>query len=283
MQIPEFHYRVPWRTRNSYPGHHRSTQRGAGIEFRQHTTLLNAPDPRRFDIRASLRDPFNQILVRLYTQTSSIPIYAVADLSASMDFTGQQRKLDVLADFIACLGYSAYRTGDLFSFVGFDSDVVPSFLQPLTRNKVAGPDLAQRLRHFTPTGQDSAGLLKATRLIKQQRSLVFLISDFHLPLSLLEQALSQLAYHTVIPVILWDRAEYERLPKFGFVRVIDYETQEQRSLLLRPSVRARIQQHWQQRRDQINVMLAKHGCRPLLLTDRFNPDDVTAYFFHAAP
>ena len=119
--MSEIHYKVPWRARSSYPGHHSSQQKGGGLHFRHHVPLLNAPDPRRFDIRASLRDPFEQVYVRVYHQTSAIPVFMVADMSASMAYQGDHHKQNVLADLVASISYSAYRTGDRFGFVGYGS------------------------------------------------------------------------------------------------------------------------------------------------------------------
>ena len=65
MNAFELHYKVPWRASGSYPGHHPSQQKGGGLQFRHHVPLLDAPDPRRFDVRASLRDPFEQVQVRV--------------------------------------------------------------------------------------------------------------------------------------------------------------------------------------------------------------------------
>ncbi|MFO1350547.1 MAG: DUF58 domain-containing protein [Gammaproteobacteria bacterium] len=68
-------------------------------------------------MRASARDPWQRPLIKVYHQTSAIPVYAVADLSASMAFGGKQRKLDVLAEFVASLAYSAYHAGDPVGFI----------------------------------------------------------------------------------------------------------------------------------------------------------------------
>src|SRR5574341_1204843 len=116
--IQEFHYRVSWHAATHRPGHHRGARAGAGFEFIGHAPLLAARDPRRLDVRASLADPFGEWKVRQFRQRATVPVWLVADLSASMGFQGRRRKLDVLADFTASLGYSAWRTGDPFGFLG---------------------------------------------------------------------------------------------------------------------------------------------------------------------
>ena len=52
----EFHYRLPYRVGGWRPGAHPGTRLGAGQEFVSYMSLYDRPDPRRLDLRASLRD-----------------------------------------------------------------------------------------------------------------------------------------------------------------------------------------------------------------------------------
>ena len=278
MIVAEFHYRVPWRTRSSHPGHHRSVSAGGGFEFRGHATLLGAPDPRRFDIQASLRDPFGQILMRVYTQRSAIPVYLIADVSASMGFTGRSRKLDVLADFTLSLGYSAYRSGDPFGFIACDNRLRADLVQPLTRAKAAGQALSTRLRVLVPAASGSRGMLEAPAYLSQSRSLVFLCSDFHFSLDLLSRILAGLARHTVVPVVLWDSVEIE-VPASGIAVMRDAEMGRRRSVLLRATLRERMHRAFAERRQQLEACFLACGARPLFLSDRFDAAELTRYFY----
>jgi uncharacterized protein (DUF58 family) len=281
MQIREFHYRVSWRSRGSHPGYHRSGQTGSGVEFRHTAPLLQAPDPRRFDVHATLRDPFEQLMVRVYSQPGAIPVYVLADLSASLGFQGEQgkSKLGLMAEFIACLSYSAYRTGDPFGVIACDNRVREEFLLPPGRSKAAGVELGSRLQNYQPQGANSEGLLSGAELLAKRRALVFLISDFHFPVALLKSILDKLAYHDIVPVMLWDRAEYERLPAFGIVRIIDRENGRQRTLLMRPALQRKMQAHFAQRRQLLQRLFAGYGRMPLTMTGRFDADAVTRYFY----
>jgi uncharacterized protein (DUF58 family) len=62
-----------------------------GIEFAGHSNLIDYPDPRRIDIRQSMRDPLEQIYVRIFNQRSTTPVMVVTDLSSSMNY-GQKKK-----------------------------------------------------------------------------------------------------------------------------------------------------------------------------------------------
>lgn len=275
----EIHYKIPWRATSSFPGYHSSQQKGGGLQFRNHVPLIDAPDPRRFDIRASLRDPFEQIRVRVYQQTSSISVYVIADLSASMSFKGQRSKMDVLADFVSSMSYSAYRTGDTFGFVGCGDEASRAWILPPTLNRAVGLGLAEELRQFKPTGRDSEGLLSAAENIGSRRALVFLLSDFHFPLIFSEKLMATLAYHDVIPVMLWDKQEHRELPNYGLAYLYDAETNQSRMLLMRPSLKKRIQTEFSDRQEKLFDLFGQYGRVPLLLDNGFNSDEVTHYFF----
>lgn len=275
----EIHYRITWRTRGHHPGFHRSNQGGAGLEFRGLAPLLVARDPRRLDLRSSLRDPFEQFLVRTFRQRSQVPVFLLADLSASMGFVGEHRKMDVVADLAEALAYSAHRTGDRFGFLGFDDALLTDLQMSPTHFLAAGLDLGQRLRNHEAGGHSSRGLLEAVSYLPRQRSLVFLASDFHLPLAELEQALLPLGRHACVPLVLWDRTEYERLPRFGFATVQDAETGEQRTLLMRATLRQRIQAAFLSRRQALVELFADHQSPALFLEDGFDAAAITQYFY----
>jgi hypothetical protein len=278
--LKEFSYRVAQPALGHFPGHHRSRAGDSGQEFRSHVPLHDAPDVRRIDLHASLRDPMGQWLARVASERKAVPVYAVADLSASMGFVGERRKLDVLADFTQSLAWSAWRTGDGFGFVGCDETVRADWVQPLVRTRGAGHALAQRLRGFEPTGRHAMGLSGAHRWLRRQRAMVFLLSDFHLPLEQLDALLATLAHHELVPVLLWDRAEFEPPPRSGGRLGVleDAETGQRRVLWLRRSVRERWQQQMARRQEALAALFRRHRLRPLVLMDGFNADAVTAHF-----
>ena len=257
---------------------HPGTEAGGGLEPLLHTTLIDGRDARRLDLLASLRDPLRRLLVRRYRQRASIRVHVVADLSASLGFRGRGNRIDALSALVSALGYSAGRAGDAFAFIGCDDHVREEFVLPPTRVSGAYLDLAARLRELAPSGRGSEGLLEALAMIGSQRSLVFLVSDFHFPLALLDSVLAGLSRHQVVPVVLADSGESEPAPAFGLARVLDPETGEDRTLLMRPALRRRLRDRAERRRAAVSGCLAAHGASPLVLTDRFDIDRVNDYF-----
>src|SRR5262245_5181965 len=118
MDAPqEFHYRLPYRVCGWRPGAHPGTRLGAGQEFVSHMSLYVRPDPRRLDLRASLRDLSGNWLVRVHRQRASVPVHAIVDVSASMAFGARKTKLQVAADFVEALGQIGTRLGAGQEFV----------------------------------------------------------------------------------------------------------------------------------------------------------------------
>jgi uncharacterized protein (DUF58 family) len=275
----EFSYQIGWRSRGRHPGRHSSVQRGLGMEFRGHAPLIAYPDPRRIDLRQTIRDPFDQVWVRIFNQKSSIPVYVVCDLSGSMGFSGRMRKLEIAADIAASAAWSAFRVNDPFGFIGFDEEVREDWMFASTTKVHGAFDLTERLAHYRPGHVGAQGLQDVSRFLSRERSLVLLVSDFHMPLDELEQSLATLIRHHVVPLILWDAAEYRNLPEFGVASVTDCETGARRTLFLRKHFRERILQSFADRRTALEKLFMSLDMPPLFIEDGFEADDLTEYFY----
>lgn len=274
--VREFHYRVRHGAAGHVPGAHRSRRGEAGLEFRGHVPLTQAPDTRRIDVHASLRDAFGQWQVRVFSERKAVAVVVIADLSASMGYRGVRRKLDVLADFTQAAAESAWRAGDSFGFIGCDERLRRDWLLPPTRRRGLGSLLAQRLRRLDPQGS-ALGLAEAARALPHRRALVFLVSDFHLPIADLEVVLGGLAHHEVVPVLVWDRQEFDP-PSNGLIQLADPESGEQTLVWMRPALRERWRAVQAGRRATLQALFHRHRLDPLVLDDGYRADVVSAHF-----
>ncbi len=273
----EFHYRVSWRSHSGVPGRHSSMQYGGGFEFHGHAPLITHPSPRNLDIHASLNDPFGQFVVRTFRQRSAIPVYVIADLSASMGVRAACNKHEILTCFSACAARSAFRSGDPFGFIGRGESIDPKFLIPLRRYRGIAQDLWERLKYHIPIDHSARGLLESPVLLGRKKSLIFLVSDFHFPLATLKQLLQNLETHDVVPVVLQDSRE-ECYPDWGLIRLKDSETGQSRLLIQRPGLREKIRTAFTQRRDAIITLCTQFAREPYFVTDTFDPENLTHYF-----
>ena len=276
--IKEFTYHIGWRNRGRHPGRHASTQRGMGMEFIGHTTLIAYPDPRRIDLRQTIRDPMEQVYVRLFNQKSATPVFAVCDLSGSMNFGSKERKIRKAADIVESIAQSVSRNADPFGFIGFDDVVREDWMSTVSFKPQRAIEMAENLKEFHPGATSGEGITDVWRFLPRERSLIFLISDFHIPMEQLEEALSNLTRHHIVPVVLWDSDEYTSLPEFGISAVTDPETGEKRTLFLRQEYREKIVAAFEARRAAIYKLFMQFDMPPIYVEGAFDADAFTEYF-----
>lgn len=273
-----FNYQINWRSRSYHDGYHKGAQVGVGMEFRGNSPLVDYPDARRIDIRQSIRDPAEQVYVRTFNQKNPTPIYAVCDLSGSMRFSGRRNKMELMAEIAASIAYSAHQSHDPFAFIGFDQDVRKEWTTRSSTRTHEAFALAERLRNYKPAQLGEDGLLKVDAHLRRTRSLIFLISDFHMPLATVEKALNMLSRHHLVPIVIWDPEEYKNLPKFGFSTITDSETGEVRTLFFREALRKKFELAFIERRKQLQTMFMRYQSPPCFVEGQFQAEKITEYF-----
>lgn len=288
-RISEFHYRLPRRFGGWRPGAQRGLSQGSGQEFAAHRRLFDHPDPRRIDLRASLRDGRGDWLVRIHRLRVAIPVHVVVDVSASMHFGAQRRKLDVVADLVEALGTSAFRAGDSLGLRAFDAQARDDLYVPARHSRGNGILMARMLRDCAvaagrPAARHDplAGLRSATEALIGRGGLVFVASDFHWPTAALGPLLAQLAPACVVPLVVWDPAETEPPDARALLALHDAETGARRSLWMRASLRTRWRDAVAQRRAELTTLFAALGMPPFWLQGRFDAEAMTRYFLEAA-
>jgi uncharacterized protein (DUF58 family) len=282
MSLPqEFHYRLPRRVGGWRPGSHAGLGLGAGQEFAAHMSLYDWPDPRRLDLRASLRDPRGGWLVRVHRQRAGIAVHVVVDVSASMNFGEPRTKLDVAADFVEALGHSAFRVGDALGMVAFDAMPRDDLFMPPMRSRGMGSLMAAALRRCDSSSAGAGGLQDALLPLAGRQGLVFLVSDFHWPLERLGAALDVLAHACVVPMVVWDRSETEPPARDGLAFVHDAETGAARTLWMRPALRRQWHDAVADRRAELDHFFAARGLRAFHVGGGFDGEAMSRYFFEA--
>ena len=277
----EFHYRLPMRSGGFRPGAHRGSRFGTGHEFAMHGRLLDYPDPRRLDLRASLRAASQDWLVQVHLQRAAAQVQAVVDVSASMRFGAGRTKLQVAADFVDALGHSAFRAGDSLGMLAFDAGPRDDLFMPARYGRGVGNALATMLRESTTiaTGNDPATALRhVVSALAGRQALVFLVSDFHWPLEALPAVLDGLTHACVVPIVVWDGAEISPPETGRLLAVSDAEFAGRRTLWLRRSVRERWREAVVRRRAELGAMLAARGIRPFYVENAFDPEAMSRYF-----
>ena len=277
----EFVYKLSGISGNSRPGIHRSRRQGAGMLFASHTRLFDQPDPRRIDLRASLKSIHRDWLVRSNHQRSSETIKAVVDVSASMHFGSARRKLDIVADFLNSLGFSAYRSGDSVNLMAFDDAFRDDLYMPARRGRGTGLTMATAIsncnKHDTQAGT-THGLADCVGRLPSTGGIVFLVSDFHWSLESLPAMLENLSDVLVVPLVVWDAAEIEPPEQGGLLSARDAESGHIRSLWIRKKIRQQWRDSVRRRRAEIATVFSAIDIQPFHIDGNFEAECLTRYF-----
>ncbi|MCG8379745.1 MAG: hypothetical protein MI865_09765, partial [Proteobacteria bacterium] len=110
-----------------------------------------------------------------------------------------------------------------------------------------------------------------------KRSLVFLISDYHIKYELLIEIFHSLKRHWLVPVVIWTSKE-KNYPNWGFAKLKDAEGGKTRTILLTPRYRRIYELAWVKRRKKLDHLFSEFGLSPFFIEDRFYPQKMTEYF-----
>jgi len=275
-------YRVRWKTSSLRPGAFRGLHAGAGDRIRASVPLHENADPRRIDVRATLRDPFGGIWVRELEQNSALKVIVLADVSASMGYVGRYDKLDQLRRIAVSLARSAFRNGDAFGFYAASDRPHDALALPPRVDRGAGDWISRRLARFTPSGDNARGLLQTIPRMPHRRALVFLVSDFHWPEQDVAAVVRALAHHAVVPVVLRDPAEVDAIHRRGIAVLRDLETGAQRFVWLRRGLIEKLRRERDRRDDALRRLCRIAGCTPFFVRERFDPALLSRYFAEVA-
>jgi uncharacterized protein (DUF58 family) len=280
-----FYYRIPGRAGGYRPGAHAGRMAGTGNEFKSHARLSDCPDPRRLDLRASLRAGRDEWLVRLYRQRAAVPVHAVVDVSASMEVGAPRRKLDVAASFVEIMGNSAFKVGDPAGLRAFDGGSREDLFVPARHSRGAGQAMASLIAQSerAPARSQGCGLVSALQTLAGRHGLVFLVSDFHWPLKEMAAALDLLERAWVVPLVIWDPSEISPPDTTGFVRLRDAERGQVRPVWLNSALRDKWVAGIAARRQELNTLFASRRLRPIFVTGAFTAEALSQYFLESFP
>ncbi len=271
-------YKVRWKTGGIRPGAFRGIHSGPGERFRTSVPLHARADPRRLDVRATLRDPLGGVWVRDFEQQSALKVIVLADVSASMGYVGRHDKMEQVRRIGIALARTAWRNGDAFGFHAAGERPHAGLTLPAHLNRGAGEWLDRKLAQHIASGTSARGLLEVTAQLPQRRALVFLVSDFHWPAGDLDAVFARLAHHAVVPVVLWDPAETQAVHRHGIAVVRDMESGARRFVWLRPGLIDALRSRRSRREDELRRLCARFGSTPFFVRDRFDPLALTRYF-----
>ncbi|QOG06262.1 MxaS protein [Aureimonas sp. OT7] len=268
----ELAYRLRVLARGLRPGGHRGRLPGAQGLFDIHVPLTERPDPRRIDLRASLRDPFETLLVRRDRMLAETDVHVIVDSSASMAAIGRVDRWQIACHLAAGLAHMARRSGDRVSLTA-GSDGAPLHLALNRRRSIAGEVLGA-LGGMTPGGHRLDGLLAGIAALPTRPGMVFLISDFAFPPAVTDRLASALSRHDLRPFMLADSLLDAPPPRLGLAQLRDAETGRRSTVLMRPALAAQWRRAAEAHAHGLGRVFSAHGVSPVVIRDQIDVEQV---------
>ena len=210
-------------------GAYRSSFRGTGIEFEDLREYQPGDDTRDIDWKVTART--GEAFIKTYVEDRQLVLMFLVDASHSMDFgSGERTKREVAAELCALLAYVAMSQEDQVGLCAFADEpglhLEPrkggSHVQRVVREVIAAP----------PGGKSTslAAVLEHQMRVLRRRSMVFVVSDFHVPADDPAgdwvDAMARLSRkHDVIAARVSDPFE-EQLPEAGILDLREIESGE---------------------------------------------------------
>ncbi len=190
-------------------GLHRSPFRGFSVEFAEHRPYEAGDELRYVDWRMLARS--DKLFVKQYEEETNLRSMIVLDASASMNWSGMERRLTKLAygkRLAAAIALVFLRQRDATGFIGFDEEV--RCLVPARARRQQWWMLLNAVHNLEAGGGTAAedALRRVTGLLRR-RGLVVFISDllFDRDLALLAMQYLRHRGHQVLVFHVMDRAE----------------------------------------------------------------------------
>lgn len=220
-------------------GLHKSSMKGASVEFRQHRAYVAGDEPRQLDWRVLART--DRPYIKEYDEETNLRCMLLVDASSSMNYGRQRgRKFDASAKLAAALAYLMLRQTESVGFALLKQKVDRWITPRSSSSQLA--NILDHLERCQPQGETRlAQNLHEVAERTERRSLLIVLSDFFCPLPPLQEGLAHLRHlrHEVIALQVLD-ADEEEFPFQHWTRFRGLE--EESPLLAEPAALRRLYQ-----------------------------------------
>ncbi len=250
-------------------GNNSSMFRGEGYDFIELREYVSGDDVRHinWNVTAKMGKPF----VKVFRQERELNVLSVALLGGSFMFG---EKLEILAQTVATIGYSAIANGDLYGHCNFTKNMtfeLPPSKKNFTVSSAVESIITTDILHQKVDIQEVLShLYRRTK----RKSLIVLVGDFfELPdIKLLAKK------HEVVAIVIRDSAEEK--PAFrGYNALIDPESGSMIEGDFTPSTLKTYAQNLQQHDTQLFEIFRTSGVRATKLYAHNNPTVVLRRLF----
>ena len=275
MKIKQFTYSISWRSRNNRYGNNLSSKIGNDFEYSGSKNFNDHPDLTRIDIKNSITDPYENIYVKTYNLNNPINLVVLCDISSSMFVSkNNDAMMKALSKIIA---KSAIDQGDRFGMICFNDSIENNYLlEPGNNFQYINKWIDGII--FDTNRNSSNGIKKIDKYLPEEKSLVFLISDFHYSVKKIDRILGQLSNHHVIPIFISSEGEIKKMPNYGFRKFTDSELDLEHEVFLRPSVKDKILSDYEEMKIKIFNTFSKKHLKQIVINGDIDIETIQKYF-----
>ena len=275
MKINQFTYSISWRSRNNSYGNNLSSKIGNDFEYSGSKNFNDHPDLTRIDIKNSITDPYENIYVKTYNLNNPINLVVLCDISSSM-FVSKNNDVMIKA-LSKIIAQSAIDQGDRFGMICFNDSIENNYLlEPGNNFQYINKWIDGII--FNTNRNSSNGINKIDKYLPEEKSLVFLISDFHYSLKKIDRILGQLSNHHVIPIFISSEGEIKKMPNYGFRKFTDSELDLEHEVFLRPSVKDKILSDYEEMKIKIFNVFSKKHLKQIVINGDIDIETIQKYF-----
>ena len=275
MKINQFTYSISWRSRNNSYGNNLSSKIGNDFEYSGSKNFNDHPDLTRIDIKNSITDPYENIYVKTYNLNNPINLVVLCDISSSM-FVSKNNDVMIKA-LSKIIAQSAIDQGDRFGMICFNDSIENNYLlEPGNNFQYINKWIDGII--FDTNRNSSNGIKKIDKYLPEEKSLVFLISDFHYSLKKIDRILGQLSNHHVIPIFISSEGEIRKMPNYGFRKFTDSELDLEHEVFLRPSVKDKILSDYEEMKIKIFNVFSKKHLKQIVINGDIDIETIQKYF-----
>ncbi len=275
MKTTQFSYSVSWRSKNNRYGNNLSFKIGNDFEYSGSKNFNDHPDLTRLDIKNSITDPYENIFVKTYNLNNPINLIALCDTSSSMSVVKKNNL--IIKDLSKIIAASAIEHGDRFSMLCYN-DVITNKLMLEPGNNLQYINQWIDEVELNSKKSSSNAVEDINKYLPEEKSLIFWMSDFHYPLDKIEKILNHLSSHHIIPLFISSEGEIKRLPKYGFRKFIDSESNIENEIFLRPSIKEKILGDYKDTKDKIFRIFSKKQLKQIVVNECIDIENIKKYF-----
>jgi uncharacterized protein (DUF58 family) len=172
---------VSWRSSERMgTGERNNTYRGKGIDYDGSVQYMPGDDTRDIDWQTYAISEGEDVVIRVFRQTSDIKAFVLVDVSHSMNFgTARVTKRQLAAELATSVVASLDKTKDRVGVMAYSANGLERYFKPTIASLRAMFLSAATVLGTTQSGKGNGnGLAEATKRLPQSKSLLFFVSDF---------------------------------------------------------------------------------------------------------